>query len=513
MPRTQPRVRAYALAGLAITGLAFTSLCGFAPHAQAEETPVSTSPVTNSISLPTLPEISVPSLPVLPAQGVLDAVPQPAIAQPVAEAQAAITSSVLSSSLGLPDFWELLKKNLTEFADSLGFGNLLPAFLRWTPPATETTTQSGTASQNQTTTSNTEEGQSQSGTSTTGTDSGNQTGATENRAIARSADSAAMSATLSGAGQASGTCSSTYRVTANRLVWGVKESFRSYISGSIANGRWDLNGTNYENGNFVWTGTTGSANSQDRSGIAQLNGSVRFTGHNGVLDMTISAPEIVYRAGTGQLMATVVSNDMNGNAVNYGRIAIANLSFAQLNLSNGVLTGATDSVTLTDAGARAFGDFYKAGDKLDALTFASAMSDTCGSSASTSASSATRSSSSTSTSRSTTSRSTTGSTSTRTAGTTGTSTSAAPSSEAAAPTESQFQIKETPSTESNSDANEDSNQAAANAAEDNILKKPWLWVAIVIILVLVAASAVVRARKAQSGAAATTTGEPGDNEA
>ncbi|MDO4909952.1 MAG: HtaA domain-containing protein [Corynebacterium sp.] len=484
MPRTSPRVRAYALAGLAVTGLAFTSLCGFAPHAQAEQIPLPAVAPIQIPSIPALPQVNLPSL----QNNQIVTTPSPvqttestsasAVAAPVAET--AMGSSALSSSLGLNTLWDNFKKFITNLAKQFGFSNLLPDFLRWVPPLTTTVPNSATTNSNSTTPTTTE---STNPAGTSGLAGGIPSASTSNHANAATADSAAMRAELGNAGAASGTCSSTYTVSANRLVWGVKESFRSYIDGSIAKGHWDLNGTNYENGSFVWTGTTGSANSQDKSGVAKLNGGVHFTGHNGILDLTISSPEIVYKAGKGQLMATVVSNDMNGKAQDYGKIALANLSFARLTLSNGVLMGATNSVTLTDEGAKAFAGYYQAGEQLDQLTFASAMKDSCGGSATSLAGLVgSRSTGSSSSSKKSSSTSTTSGAA---------PTSAAPSTEAKPSEENQFKIKETPTSEANSD----SVQAQNAAASQNIYRQPWLWVAIVIILVLVIASAVVRAKK------------------
>ncbi|PEN20205.1 HtaA domain-containing protein, partial [Acetobacter fabarum] len=42
------------------------------------------------------------------------------------------------------------------------------------------------------------------------------------------------------------------KVASADLGWGVRDSFRNYIRGGIANGSWDLNGTTYSNNAFQW---------------------------------------------------------------------------------------------------------------------------------------------------------------------------------------------------------------------------------------------------------------------
>lgn len=39
--------------------------------------------------------------------------------------------------------------------------------------------------------------------------------------------------------------------------WGVKKSFQSYITGSIAKGAWTLDGVGYDNSRFQFTGNGG----------------------------------------------------------------------------------------------------------------------------------------------------------------------------------------------------------------------------------------------------------------
>ncbi|MGO3032767.1 MAG: HtaA domain-containing protein, partial [Microbacterium gubbeenense] len=92
-------------------------------------------------------------------------------------------------------------------------------------------------------------------------------------------------------------------VTDGTFSWGVKESFRSYISGTIANGSWEaLDGATYETPNFEWTGATGSYDPATGTGSVSFPGTVHFTGHDGVLDLTLGNPTIEFEGETAALL-------------------------------------------------------------------------------------------------------------------------------------------------------------------------------------------------------------------
>ena len=159
-------------------------------------------------------------------------------------------------------------------------------------------------------------------------------------------------------------------VSGATLGWGVKSSFRTYISGGIANGSWSLAGVGYADGRFGWTGGAGSVNSADSRGLVRFPGSVSFTGHDGVLNLVLSNIAIrVSGAGSATLIADVHSTDMSGKAADFSGV-----SFATIRLSGSTGPGSTFSAsgapaTLTEAGAKAFAGFYSAGAELDPVSF------------------------------------------------------------------------------------------------------------------------------------------------
>lgn len=195
---------------------------------------------------------------------------------------------------------------------------------------------------------------------------------------------AGAASTAGAAGSADTTCDAkddtANRVVDARMGWGVRESFRSYISGSIANGGWTTGGeTVYSDGAFVFSGNEGTVSVEDdqvNDGVLSFAGSVNFTGHDGVLDTTVANPEIRLSGSTGTLVADVTSNDTDGNPHDYGRIEVGSLSVSQAGVSEGILDG-NASVTLTQDGSSAMGSFYEAGSQMDPLTFRAALADGC----------------------------------------------------------------------------------------------------------------------------------------
>ena len=104
------------------------------------------------------------------------------------------------------------------------------------------------------------------------------------------------------------------------LGWGVRDSFRNYVRGGIANGSWELNGTSYSSDAFNWSNGTGTF--KGGKGSISFSGSVRFTGHHGILDTTIANPRLEINGNSGTLYATMNSNDPSGKATNYGEVAL-----------------------------------------------------------------------------------------------------------------------------------------------------------------------------------------------
>ncbi|WP_416966255.1 HtaA domain-containing protein, partial [Streptomyces sp. Agncl-13] len=161
------------------------------------------------------------------------------------------------------------------------------------------------------------------------------------------------------------------------LTWGVKESFRSYVVGSVANGKITTSDGAAQatgNGVFTFTGATGSYDTDADTLSAAFEGAVNFKGHedNGTygLDLTFTDLKATLDDGSGTLTADVTSLGTKSEDV-----ALADLKAgsADLTAKNDVITLDEVTATLTAAGAKAFGGFYQTGAELDPLDLSVAL--------------------------------------------------------------------------------------------------------------------------------------------
>jgi hypothetical protein len=159
------------------------------------------------------------------------------------------------------------------------------------------------------------------------------------------------------------------------LTWGFKESFRSYISGTIANGEWTVaDGATYETPNFGFDRGTGS---YDGNGSLAFDGSIRFTGHGGILDTTVANPEVRFDGGTATLYLDVRGTTQQGDAVDEPGVEFASIDLAgHLESTAGDVSIVDAPATLTDDGAAAFGT-YESGEALDPITVSFTTGEDC----------------------------------------------------------------------------------------------------------------------------------------
>ena len=155
------------------------------------------------------------------------------------------------------------------------------------------------------------------------------------------------------------------------LGWGVRDSFRNYVRGGIANGSWELNGTTYSSDAFNWSNGTGTF--KGGKGSISFSGSVRFTGHHDILDTTIANPRLEINGNSGTLYATMNSNDPSGKATNYGEVALLKVDLSGLQSSADAVSVNGAATTLTAEGAKAFAGFYDAGKDMAPLSFSAAI--------------------------------------------------------------------------------------------------------------------------------------------
>ncbi|MGK0715051.1 HtaA domain-containing protein [Leucobacter sp. W1153] len=175
------------------------------------------------------------------------------------------------------------------------------------------------------------------------------------------------------------------QVESASVSWGVKQSFRQYITGAIAGGSWETYGEAayvapsltetgaVEAGTdlFQWVGGTGEIANTLESGAIAFVGGVHFTGHDGELELNIANPAVEFEgADTGYLLLEV-SEAPVGEAGTQVRAAKLDLS-TTVSASGQDLSIVGASVRLTAEGAAAFnGDTdrgtYVAGEEMDPL--------------------------------------------------------------------------------------------------------------------------------------------------
>ena len=146
----------------------------------------------------------------------------------------------------------------------------------------------------------------------------------------------------------------------NRLTWGVKASFRSYVE--AAGGTISLSDgvTRAEDGSFVFQAVPGGdlaiASDGSASGAMRFQGTVTFDAHGGMLKATLT--ELGLEAGDDGLVLTALETQLNR-----GRCAIAKLSPAEVGPDGVITLGA--EITLD--GMYQIADNYPPGTELDPL--------------------------------------------------------------------------------------------------------------------------------------------------
>jgi hypothetical protein len=165
------------------------------------------------------------------------------------------------------------------------------------------------------------------------------------------------------------------------LDWGVKESFRAYVTGPIAQGRIETTaGATASAGGYRFSGATGRFDAAKQTLTAKFDGKVRFLGHEEdgeyALDLSLTNLEVRVDGTKGTLVADVRSKDRKTGEVSVRTgLAVADLKLpkGELAAKKGVLKLSGVPATLTADGAGAFAGMYKKGERLDALTLAVAL--------------------------------------------------------------------------------------------------------------------------------------------
>ncbi|WP_371096581.1 HtaA domain-containing protein [Streptomyces sanglieri] len=150
--------------------------------------------------------------------------------------------------------------------------------------------------------------------------------------------------------------------------WGVRRTFREYVTGSIGKGKWTLaEGAQDGGALFRFPKGKGTYDPKKQTLDAGFAGSVHFTGADG-LDLELSAVKVRVAAGRGTLLADVHSDGDRDKAVPL--VTFTAKDFAP---KDGLAVLTEAPATLTADGAEAFGSLYRAGTAMDPVSLAVAV--------------------------------------------------------------------------------------------------------------------------------------------
>ncbi|MFD3381818.1 MULTISPECIES: HtaA domain-containing protein [unclassified Streptomyces] len=179
---------------------------------------------------------------------------------------------------------------------------------------------------------------------------------------------------------------SSGRIENGAVDWGVRRTFREYVTGSIAKGEWKLT-DGAEDGGALFRFPEGSGTYDEKKQTldATFTGAVRFTGEQG-LDLTLGALRAeVTDDGKGTLYADVTSAGGTGATAKTNTTTKANATTKKVPLvtftakdfkpKDGLAQLTEAPTKLTAEGAKAFGGMYKAGTEMDPVSLAVALTD------------------------------------------------------------------------------------------------------------------------------------------
>ncbi|MFD0041059.1 HtaA domain-containing protein [Streptomyces anulatus] len=150
--------------------------------------------------------------------------------------------------------------------------------------------------------------------------------------------------------------------------WGVRRTFREYVTGSIGQGRWTLaDGAQDGGALFRFPQGKGTYDAKKQTLDADFSGSIRFTGAHD-LDLKFAGVTVAVTQGEGTLSADVTSEGAT-------REDVPLITFPAKDLApkEGLAVLTEVPANLTADGAKAFGSMYRAGTAMDPVSLAVAV--------------------------------------------------------------------------------------------------------------------------------------------
>ncbi|MEU3144009.1 MULTISPECIES: HtaA domain-containing protein [unclassified Streptomyces] len=160
-------------------------------------------------------------------------------------------------------------------------------------------------------------------------------------------------------------------LTDGAVDWGVRRTYREYVTGDIAQGRWTLSSGALDGG-ALYRFPGGEGTFEDGDLTAAFDGTVRFTGGHG-LDLRLSAVRVTVENDRGTLYADVRSPDHSAR-----NAPLVTFAAKDLKAEDGLARLTEAPAKLTADGAEAFGGMYPEGTAMDPVSLAVALTDDAG---------------------------------------------------------------------------------------------------------------------------------------
>ena len=160
------------------------------------------------------------------------------------------------------------------------------------------------------------------------------------------------------------------------LGWGIKESFRAYVEGPIADGGIEVTApaVRNEDGTFSWKKGKGKADADADTAKINFRGTVYFYGHDDgtgpTLEIYVDKPRLVIN-GDNSFVVADVSSRLGGELMEYPGVQLVEIDTTGLDLEpnrKGLVKISNLPTELTAAGAEAFAGFYEAGTAFDPVS-------------------------------------------------------------------------------------------------------------------------------------------------
>ncbi|WP_327413672.1 HtaA domain-containing protein [Streptomyces sp. NBC_01233] len=149
--------------------------------------------------------------------------------------------------------------------------------------------------------------------------------------------------------------------------WGVRRTFREYVTGSVGQGEWTL-AEGAQDGGALFRFPQGKGAYDGGKGTldAAFSGTVQFTGAH--LDLKLGKVGVKVDNGKGVLSADVTTGGETKNAV-----PLVEFDAKGLKTEGGLATLTEAPTVLTEGGSQAFNSMYKAGTEMDPVSLAVAL--------------------------------------------------------------------------------------------------------------------------------------------